>query len=67
MSALSAVDIAISDLDEEGYPVDDLREALGAFAELVEAAAPAASDEGMDQPEIDRLRAALARVKGGAA
>jgi hypothetical protein len=38
-----------------------------AVAELIEAAEPAASDEGMDQPEIDRLRAALARVKGGAA
>lgn len=39
-------------------------QARAAVAELIEAAAPAASDEGMDQPEIDRLRAAVARVKG---
>jgi N-acetylglucosamine kinase-like BadF-type ATPase len=38
-----------------------------AVSELIEAAEPAASDEGMDQSEIDRLRAAIAGVKGGAA
>lgn len=39
----------------------------GDVAELLVALEPAISDEGMDQPELDRLRAALARVKGGAA
>lgn len=45
----------------------DMDAAYAAVAELIEAAAPAASDEGMGQSEIDRLRAVLACVKGGAA
>lgn len=45
---------------------DEMREARAAIAELIEACGPAASDEGMDQDEIDRLRAALARVGGSA-
>ena len=39
-------------------------DALAAVEELIGAVEPAASDDGMDQKEIDRLRAALARVKG---
>lgn len=66
MSALSAVATAISDLDEEGYPVDDLREALEAFAELIEAAKQV-HDACLYDEEWGRLYAAIARVKGGAA
>lgn len=40
---------------------------LSAVTELLGALDPAISEEGMDQPELDRLRAAVARVKGGAA
>lgn len=47
--------------------VRDLRAARTAVAELIEALEPAVSEEGMDQPELDRLRAALARVKGESA
>lgn len=70
MSALSAVATAISDLDEEGYPVDDLGEALEAFAGLIEASQRLADSltDGTDsrQPHL-AVRAALARIKGGAA
>ena len=38
-----------------------------AIAELIEALEPAVTEEGMNQCELDRLRAAVARVKGGAA
>lgn len=46
-----------------------LDKARAAVAELIEAAIPAAADDdyGMDANEIQRLIAALARVKGGAA
>ncbi|MGE8248084.1 MAG: hypothetical protein ACN6PO_02565 [Stenotrophomonas bentonitica] len=76
MSALSAVAVAISDLDEEGYPVDDLREGLEAFAELIEAVSDGVEVAGYSEhgnamiftmERVSRLRAALARVKGGAA
>ncbi|MBH1835505.1 hypothetical protein I5T88_06405 [Stenotrophomonas maltophilia] len=40
---------------------------LSAISELLVAVEPAISEEGMDQPELDRLRAAVARVRGGAA
>lgn len=71
MSALNAVATAISDLDEEGYPIDDLGEALEAFAELIEASSRVASHGTRSARQInadwDRLRAVLTRVKGGAA
>ncbi|WP_164146973.1 hypothetical protein [Stenotrophomonas maltophilia] len=44
--------------------IDTAISSLGALFEVLE---PAVSEEGMDQPELDRLRAAVARVKGGAA
>jgi len=53
--------------DFERHLLQQLSAARAAFAELSEAIEPAASEEGMDQRELNRLRAAIARVKGGAA
>ncbi|WP_164162800.1 hypothetical protein U2S91_04370 [Stenotrophomonas maltophilia] len=50
-----------------GATVEVARRTRAAVAELLGALEPAISEEGMDQPELDRLRAALARAKGGAA
>lgn len=46
---------------------DRIDTAISSLGALFEALEPAVSEEGMDQPELDRLRAAVARVKGGAA
>lgn len=40
--------------------------ARNAVAELIDACAPAVTEEGMTQDELNRLRAALARVGGAA-
>jgi hypothetical protein len=42
----------------------ELRAARTAVAELIEACAPAVTEEGMTQDELNRLRAALARIGG---
>jgi len=50
---------------EMAYRRRDAYQARTALDELIEACAPAVSEEGMTQVELNRLRAALAHIGGG--
>jgi len=74
VEALHTIRLAISDLEEEGFGTEDLREVETALGDLIKAAQAARTSlqhlrgpDSIIHARTAELDAALARVKGGVA